>query len=66
MTSGQVYLGDGAYYAFDGDGVELTTSNGVTTTNTIYLEPEVIAALLRALSEDFDRAKLVEIIAEKL
>lgn len=56
------YLGDGAYYAFDGHGVELTTSDGIRIPNRIYLEPEVIVALLRALAEDFDPAKLVAII----
>lgn len=59
------YLGDGAYYEFDGDGVWLTTSNGLATTNKIYLEPEVIAVFLRALAADFDPAKLAAIIGGK-
>ena len=39
------YLGDGAYVAFDGYGLWLTTENGIATTNSIYLEPQVIEAL---------------------
>ena len=40
------YLGDGVYIDFDGYYLILTTENGVDTTNTIYLEPAVLAALL--------------------
>lgn len=40
------YLGDGAYVAFDGYGFSLTTENGISTTNEIYLEPAVYAALV--------------------
>ena len=40
------YLGDGAYVDFDGFALVLTTENGVATTNTIVLEPEVYAALI--------------------
>lgn len=35
------------YADFDGFGIILTTENGVETTNTIYLEPEVLIALNR-------------------
>jgi hypothetical protein len=41
------YLGDGVYVAFDGFGLWLTTENGPETTNRVYLEPEVLAALER-------------------
>jgi hypothetical protein len=37
-----VYLGDGAYARYDGFNVWLTTSDGVTTTNEVCLEPEVL------------------------
>lgn len=47
MTNEKVYLGDGCYAQFDGHGIVLTTENGIETTNRIYLEPEVYAALLR-------------------
>lgn len=45
------YLGDGAYVAFDGFGLVLTTENGIETTNRIVLEPEVYAALLAYVDE---------------
>jgi hypothetical protein len=41
------YLGDGVYADFDGFSVVLTTEDGYRATNTIVLEPEVIAALQR-------------------
>jgi len=62
MINTKQYLGDGAYYEFDGYGVELTTSNGIVTTNTLYLEPDVIAALVRLLSQDFNRDLLAAIV----
>lgn len=43
----KVYLGDGVYANYDGYMVVLTTENGISATNTIYLEPEVLAALDR-------------------
>lgn len=39
------YLGDGVYIAHDGYSLILTTENGISITNTIVLEPEVVAAL---------------------
>jgi hypothetical protein len=47
------YLGDGAYVDFDGYAIVLTTENGIETTNTIVLEPEVYSALV----EYVDRLK---------
>ena len=43
----KVYLGDGVYAEADDDAlsVTLTTENGYETTNTIYLEAEVLDAL---------------------
>jgi hypothetical protein len=41
------YLGDGVYAQWEGDMVKLTTEDGVSTTNTIYLEPQVYEALVR-------------------
>ena len=41
----KMYLGDAVYVDFDGHGLILTTENGIETTNTIFLEPEVYAAL---------------------
>jgi hypothetical protein len=42
----KTYLGDGVYAEFDGHGFIITTSNGIETTNTIYLEPEVLQAFV--------------------
>ncbi len=43
----KAYLGDGVYADFDGYALLLTTENGVTVTNTIYLEPDVIGGFQR-------------------
>jgi hypothetical protein len=43
----KTYIGDGVSVAHDGYQLILTTSNGITTTNTIALEPEVWSNLLR-------------------
>lgn len=43
----KTYLGDAVYATFDGLGVELTTENGISTTNTIYIEPQVYGALVQ-------------------
>jgi len=39
------YLGDGLYASFDGYQVWLETSDGVSITNSVALEPSVAAAL---------------------
>lgn len=41
----EMYLGDGVYAKWDGGDLILYTSNGVTVTNTIVLEPQVLKAL---------------------
>jgi hypothetical protein len=45
------YLGDGVYVNFDDRRLELTTEDGITTTNTIVLEAEVYAELLKYVKE---------------
>ena len=43
----KTYLGDGVYIQFTDDNhIVLTTEDGISITNTIYLEPEVYAALV--------------------
>jgi len=42
----KMYLGDSVYVDVKHGGLELTTENGYGPTNTIFLEPEVYAALL--------------------
>jgi len=46
-TADKVYLGDGAYAEFDGYNVIVTTSDGIITSNKIFLEPEVSSALFK-------------------
>ena len=42
------YLGDSVYAEYDENGqIILTTENGLGVTNKIYLEPEVLQALVR-------------------
>jgi len=57
MTADKSYLGDGAYVEDDGYCLWLTTSNGITETNRICLEPEVLAALLRYVERRNDRRR---------
>jgi hypothetical protein len=45
MSSDRAYLGDAVYVEIEDGLVKLTTENGGETTNTIYLEVEVIDAL---------------------
>lgn len=47
MSANKDYLGDSVYADFDGFAVTLTTENGYGPSNTIVLEPEVVAALNR-------------------
>lgn len=39
------YLGDGVYADVENGMLKLTTENGISITNTIFLEPEVIVEL---------------------
>lgn len=43
----KTYLGDGVYAQVVTGMIMLTTEDGYAATNTIYLEPEVYAALVR-------------------
>ena len=61
----KIYLGDGVYVDLNRDGqFVLTTENGVRTTNTIYLEPEVWTALL-VYAERAIEDRLARITASK-
>lgn len=39
----KTYLGDGVYVTIEVGMIKLTTSNGIRDTNTIYMEPKVLA-----------------------
>lgn len=45
-ASRKSYLGDAVYVDADPVGLILTTEDGIRTTNTIVLEPEVFAAMV--------------------
>ena len=50
----RIYLGDAVYadeIRIGNEGIELYTSDGLTKTNTIILEPETIRALLQFLKK---------------
>jgi hypothetical protein len=47
----KTYLGDAVYVYIGAYGITLTTEDGISATNTIYLEPEVIAALVKYLEK---------------
>ena len=44
--SDKTYLGDGLYAAWDGYRIVLTAENGVTATDTVYLDEDTWAALV--------------------
>lgn len=43
----QDYIGDGVYVEFDRGGIMLKANDHLDPTDTIYLEPYVLAALIR-------------------
>jgi hypothetical protein len=47
VSDAKAYLGDGVYVARSEMGLELTTEDGISVTNRIVLEPEVVEALIR-------------------
>jgi hypothetical protein len=55
------YLGDAVYVdlwgTYDLNGLVLTTEDGYSATNTIYLEPEVVAALLRYIEAHREKGR---------
>ena len=50
VPTAKVYLGDAVYVTHDGYHIVLTTEDGIRTTNTVYLEPPVWAALQRVVA----------------
>ena len=45
------YLGDGVFVRFEPDRMILTAENGILTTDTIVLDPEVWQQLLRVVRQ---------------
>ena len=50
MSGGKTYLGDGLYASFDGFHVVLTAENGISVSNTVYLDDHVLDALERFIA----------------
>ena len=42
----KVYLGDGVYAIYDGYELKLTAENGITVSNTIFLNPDIFRNLV--------------------
>lgn len=53
----KTYLGDGVYAEFNGFQIVLTTENGVSITNTIYLEQDVYESLVLFVGRLKEEAK---------
>ncbi len=51
------YLGDGVYIRCDGFNIVLTAENGISTTNTIYLDPTTLNKMERYIQELKDLTK---------
>jgi hypothetical protein len=45
------YLGDGVYAEIENGMVKLTTCDGREVSNTIYLEPDILEALLTFIAD---------------
>ena len=50
-SSTPAYLGDGVYAAFDGFQIRLWTTDGISETNVIFLDPEVQVELVRFIEK---------------
>lgn len=53
MKEYENYLGDGLYVDFDGYQIELYSSNGISKTNQVYLDSDVILSFLDWCFEHF-------------
>lgn len=42
----KIYLGDGAYAAFDGNSIIVTAEDGIRATDTVILDTEALLALI--------------------
>jgi len=53
----KVYLGDSVYAAFDGFNIVLTTETGLGSTNEIFLDPQVMAGLIKYRDKVYHQVK---------
>jgi hypothetical protein len=49
----KTYLGDGLYAVFDGYYFRLTSENGISVLDEVYLEPEVLKAFIEFTKKEF-------------
>lgn len=54
VVESKSYLGDSVYAEFTRGMLRLTTDNGMGPCNRIFLEDEVVEALLRKLATNYD------------
>lgn len=47
----KTYLGDGVYADIDSGMIKLTTEDGISVANTIYLESDVVANLITYINQ---------------
>jgi hypothetical protein len=64
MNPTTIYLGDGLYYQMFRDTVRLYASDGVSVSNEIYIERELISPLLKQLALSFGANALIKILEE--
>lgn len=62
--SNKTYLGDGLYVNFDGYQLMVSAENGVVATDTVYMEPNVLVALLRFAGQHFNTEPLIRALKE--
>ena len=61
------YLGDGVYVEYTREQIILTTSDGVNTTNKIYLDGYIIAKMLEFIQKiKNDRAVVTQAEVDKM
>ena len=60
MHKEKKYLGDGVYADIEHGRLVLTTEDGISVTNTIYLEPEIVEALCDYLASQLEIPKTPE------
>ena len=59
------YIGDGVYVDVEDSMLKLTTEDGISVTNTIFLEPYVYDALVRFYSDACEFARAMKKIRDE-
>lgn len=53
------YLGDGVYVKYTGEEIILSTSDGINTTNKIYLNVEILSALSEFIKKIYAHSAVI-------